>query len=58
MAVYKVTKERLNSNTQLVTLDFISTGFIRDSNIKVSRAFDELYDDAVAKIFKRVWSKQ
>ena len=53
MAVYKVTKERLNSNTQLVTLDFISTEAIRDSNIKVSRAFDGPYDDAVAKIFKK-----
>ena len=55
MAVYKVTKERLNSNTQMVNLDFISTEAIRDSNIKISRAFDGPYDDAVAKIFKKSW---
>ena len=55
MAVYKVTKERLNSNTQMVNLDFISTEAIRDSNIKISRAFDGPYDDAVAKVSKKSW---
>ena len=55
MAVYKCTKERLNSNTQQVSLDFISTEAIKDSNTKISRAFDGPYDDAVAKIFKNTW---
>ena len=55
MAVYKCTKERLNSNTQQVSLDFISTEAIKDSNTKISRAFDGPYDDAVAKTFKNTW---
>ena len=55
MAVFKCTKERLNSNTQQVSLDFISTEAIKDSNTKISRAFDGPYDDAVAKIFKNTW---
>ena len=55
MAVYKCTKERLNSNTQQVSLDFISTEAIKDSNTKISRAFNGPYDDAVAKIFKNTW---
>lgn len=55
MAVFKCTKERLNSNTQQVSLDFISTEAIKDSNTKISRAFNGPYDDAVAKIFKNTW---
>lgn len=55
MAVYKVTRQRLNQNTQAVTLDFISTEGIRDQNVRISRAFDGPYDDAVAKIFKKSW---
>mgnify|MGYP003133740865 FL=1 len=53
--VYKCTKERLNSNTQQDSLDFISTEAIKDSNTKISRAFDGPYDDAVAKTFKNTW---
>jgi hypothetical protein len=55
MAVYKVGRQRLNQNTQTVTLDFISTEGIRDQNIKISRAFNGPYDQAVAKIFKKSW---
>ena len=55
MAVYKVTRQRLNQNTQSITLDFISTEGIRDQNVKISRAFNGPYDDAVAKIFKKSW---
>jgi len=55
MAVYKVTKNRVNQNTQIVVLDFISTEGIRDQNVRISRAFDGPYDQAVAKIFKKSW---
>ena len=56
MAVYKVARKiKTNSNTQVLTLDFISPEGVRDQNIRISRAFNGPYDDAVAKIFKKEW---
>lgn len=56
MAVNRVAKKlKTNSNTQLITLDFISPEGIRDQNVRISRAFNGPYDDAVASIFKNSW---
>ena len=56
MAVYKVeTRTRLNARTEEIKLAFTSPENIRNQNIKISRAFDGPYDDAVAKIFKKDW---
>ena len=55
MAVFKVGRQRVNQNTQTIILDFISTEGIRDQNVRISRAFNGPYDDAVAKIFKKQW---
>ena len=54
MAVYSVANTvRTNQNTQVLTLNFISPEGIRDQNVRISRAFDGPYSDAVAKIFKK-----
>ena len=54
MAVYKIgTKKPLSDNTQMVTLNFCSPEMIRNQNVRVSRAFDGPYDEAVADLFKK-----
>jgi len=56
MAVFNVSQRlRLNSYTQTVTLEFCSPELIRNQSVRVSRAFEGPYDDAVAKIFKKSW---
>jgi len=55
MSIFKVTRNRLNQNSEAITLDFVSPEAIRNQNIKISRAFNGPYDDAVAKIFKKSW---
>ena len=56
MAVYSIAnKTRTAPSTEIITLNFISVEGIRDQNVKVSRAFDGPYDDAVAKIVKKKW---
>ena len=56
MAVYSVAnKIRTSPSAETITLNFISVEGIRDQNVKVSRAFDGPYDDAIAKIVKKKW---
>ena len=56
MSVYKIARKiKTNSNTQVLTLDFISPEGIKDQNTRISRAFNGPYDDAVAKVFKSEW---
>ena len=56
MAVFNISQRtRLNSSTQTVTLEFCSPELIRNQSVRVSRAFDGPFDDAVAKIFKKSW---
>ena len=56
MAVYKIARKvKTNSNTQVLTLDFMSPEGVRNQNVRISRAFNGPYDDAVAKIFKKAW---
>ena len=56
MAVYSVAKKvRVSPTVETLTLNFISVEGIRDQNVRVSRAFDGPYDDAVAKIVKKKW---
>jgi len=54
MAVYKVeSRTRLNSRIEQIKLLFTSPESIRNQNIKISKAFDGPYDEAVADIFKK-----
>ena len=54
MAVYRVeTKKSLSDNVQMITLNFCSPEMIRNQNVRINRAFDGPYDDAVASIFKK-----
>ena len=54
MAVYKVgNKQPLSDNTQMITLNFCSPEMIRNQSVRVSKAFDGPYDEAVADLFKK-----
>ena len=56
MAVYSIAnKVRVSPTVETLTLNFMSVEGIRDQNVRISRAFDGPYDDAIAKIVKNKW---